>query len=62
MMLTGVPPAFTVTCPMVCGFTGSLNWIVTRPLIGTCVTPFPGLTAVTCGAVVLVANPEVNDE
>src|ERR1700682_696095 len=62
MMLTGVAPAFSVTCPIVCGFTGSLNWIVTRPLIGTCVTPFPGVTAVTHGAVVLGAKPEVNEE
>src|SRR5580658_1608544 len=50
---TAVPLAFSATCPIVCGFTGSLNWIVTRPLIGTCVTPVAGLTLVTCGAAVL---------
>src|SRR5688500_10136138 len=58
---TGVLPALNVTCPIVCGFTGSLNWIVTRALIGTCVTALPGLTAVTCGAAVLALNPVVNE-
>ena len=56
---TGLLPALSVTCPSVRASTGSLNWIVISAFIGTCVNPFAGLTAVTCGAVVLAANPVV---
>ena len=46
---------------MVCGFTGSSNWTVTRALIGTCINPSPGLTAVTCGPAVLTVKPVVKE-
>ncbi len=53
LLATGLPLAVSAICPRLSLFTGSLNCTVNCALIGTPVTPFAGLTFVTCGALAL---------